>query len=173
MAEYESIAESAPHPQPLWRTAYLHMNALLPAAIVFVCLYFWSSVVLAIFLFHGVCLVLFPLLLIALSPRCGRTLEWYYAHIRQKIDLEQGQAAIAPTVVRSNRCVCRVCLIAITGTNSARTGLQDQSEERNPHLSAYSAYLVRNPIYSSDQVANRHHYGRAFATTNTRKKKIL
>ena len=85
MAEYESIAESAPHPQPLWRTAYLHMNALLPAAIVFVCLYFWSSVVLAIFLFHGVCLVLFPLLLIALSPRCGRTLEWYYAHIRQKI----------------------------------------------------------------------------------------
>ena len=71
--------------QPFWRLAYLHTNALLPAVVVFLALYMMQSVVWAIFLFHGVCLVMLPLLLVTISPRCGRTLEWYAIHIKQEL----------------------------------------------------------------------------------------
>ena len=55
-----------------WRVAYLHVNALLPAVVVAIALGVFHSALLAIFAFHGICLVAMPALFISSLPRDER-----------------------------------------------------------------------------------------------------
>eukprot|EP00918_Siedleckia_nematoides_P066061 GHVU01143690.1.p1 GENE.GHVU01143690.1~~GHVU01143690.1.p1 ORF type:complete len:302 (+),score=28.46 GHVU01143690.1:62-907(+) len=86
--------EEAQEPQPRWRSAYLTVNALSPVSVVYVCLYELHSIVAAIFVFHALCLVTMPALLVSLDPRCGRTLEWYKTHVRQQLVPENWRAQL-------------------------------------------------------------------------------
>ena len=71
--------------QPLWRTVYVTINALAPMGVVYLCLYGLRSIVAAILVFHALCLVILPVLLVALNPRSGRTIEWYKTHVREQL----------------------------------------------------------------------------------------
>ena len=75
-------------------SAYLTVNALSPVCVVYVCLYELHSIVAAIFVFHALCLVTMPALLVSLDPRCGRTLEWYKTHVQQQLVPENWRAQL-------------------------------------------------------------------------------
>ena len=79
-----------------WRVPYLHVNALMPAVVVGVALGVFHSALLALFTFHGLCLVAMPALYIAALPRDahGATgAQAYDALVRRLLADERGERA--------------------------------------------------------------------------------
>ena len=107
-----------------WRVPYLHVNALMPAVVVGVALGVFHSALLALFTFHGLCLVAMPALYIAALPRDahGATgAQAYDALVRRLLADERGErAAYAALAFVTMAAVGFVGYLVVRGVINAR-----------------------------------------------------
>ena len=128
-----------------WRVPYLHVNALMPAVVVGVALGVFHSALLALFTFHGLCLVAMPALYNAALPRDahGATgAQAYDALVRRLLaDEQRRQRRWALAFVTMARSLGRY--LVVRGVINARHAVMSRRDDEPRRERRQSLPLLR------------------------------